>query len=340
VSGERHVGEVVRRLRRALDLTQRDLAQRAYCATGTVRRIESGDLRPSRELAFQLAEALGVPDADREAFLALARRRAGEHAPALPEVGAGSGGEALPVPLGVVLGRDHAVAAVAAVLHDVRLLTLTGPPGVGKTTLAVAAARAVAPEYADGVLWVPLADVGEEDLVPAAVARASGLQLAPDGQAALPALVAALRTRHQLLVLDNVEHLPRLAAAVSAILAGCPGVHVLATGRTALRAQTEHEFPVQPLAPAAAVELFLARARAVLPDLALDGELDVIDAICRRLDGLPLAIELAARRLRLLAPRELLAALDAGGRPTRPDAETLPPGRRPWRTPSRGATGS
>ena len=329
MTGERSIGEVVRRLRRALDLTQRDLAQRVYCATGTIRRIESGDLRPSRELAAQLATALGVPDGDREAFLELARRRPGDAPLGGAAVERASTAEPLPVPLGAVLGRDHAVAAVGAVLRDVRLLTLTGPPGVGKTTLAVAAARALAGEYADGALWVPLADVAAEELVPAAVARASGLQLTPDGEAALPALVAALRGRRQLVVLDNVEHLPRLAGVVSALLAACPGLRVLATGRTALRAQAEHEFPVQPLAPAAAVDLFLARARATLPDLELDGDLEVVDAICRRLDGLPLAIELAARRLRLLGPRELLAALESG-------ATAYAPGRRD--APARQAT--
>ena len=211
-----------------------------------------------------------------------------------------------------------------------RLLTLIGPGGVGKTRLALRIAQQAAEAFADGVVFVPLATVSDPDLVLPAIGRALGLR---EDAARAPAewLAEALRNRHRLLVLDNVEHVSSAANLLAALLAACPGVAVLVTSRAALRIAGEQRFPVRPLAlppPAEgdgsaerplfatiaaspAVQLFVARAQAVDPQFMLDDNNAVaLAAICRRLDGLPLAIELAAARMHLLSPVELLDHLD------------------------------
>src|SRR5690242_594671 len=230
---------------------------------------------------------------------------------------------ALPVPPTPLVGREHEIAAVEALLRSdgVRLVTLTGPGGSGKTRLAVEVARRLRPGFADGVRFIELASVTSADLVPGAIA--AGLGLNTSGGRLRADLVSYLR-RRLLLVLDNFEQVADAAPLLAGLLAAAPGLTILVTSRSMLRLSGEHEFPVPPLPvpPAgaardaaaagqfAAVRLFTERAQAVAPGFRLTGQnVGAVAEICRRLDGLPLAIELAAARVRLLPPQALLARL-------------------------------
>jgi len=225
------------------------------------------------------------------------------------------------------------------------LLTLTGPGGVGKTRLALQAAAAARTGFADGVVFVPLAPIADPALVLSTVAQALGVHEAP-GLALDAALVAALRDKRLLLVLDNCEQVLDAAPSLAAVLAAVPTITALATSRAALRVRGERVHPIAPLAvptlplpPLAAVSqyeavrLFIARAQDADPAFAITNvTAPAVAEICARLDGLPLAIELAAARTRPLAPEELLARLSSrlrvvtGGRP-RPAGAAADPAR-------------
>ena len=252
----------------------------------------------------------------RDALDALGAAHAAVARPRLPEAGRG----ALPNPVTRLIGRERELAAARTLLAASRLLTLIGPGGTGKTRLALELASSARDAFPDGVWFVPLAEIADPELVPWSVAQVLGVH---DGGSVPPAdrAIAALSGRRALLVLDNMEHVLASAPFVARLLAACPAVSVLATSRTPLAIQGEQTFPVPPLAtPAAgaldlaaseAVQLFTSRARAVKPSLVLDDEsLAAVAEICRRLDGLPLAVELAAARATLLSPRAILARLE------------------------------
>ena len=195
---------------------------------------------------------------------------------------------------------------------DVRLLTLLGPGGAGKTRLAIEAAGEAAGRYRDGVWLVLLAPLLDPGLMVSEIARVLEIDAVP-GQPLEGALVAALSERELLLVLDNFEHLLDAASVVAELLAGAPGLGVLATSREPLRISGEHRLDVPPLRPGDARELFVQRALAVRPDLVLDEpEASAIERICARLDGLPLALELAAARVSAFSPRAVEARLAEG----------------------------
>ncbi|MBA3415204.1 MAG: adenylate/guanylate cyclase domain-containing protein, partial [Chloroflexia bacterium] len=224
------------------------------------------------------------------------------------------------------LGRERQVAEVGDLLRraDVQLVTLIGPGGTGKTRLALQAAAEVLDEFPDGVFFVPLAPLADARLVPAAIAGALGLR-EEGGQPLADRLRDFVAAKTLLLVLDNFEHLVEAAPAVWSLLGSAPRLKVLATSRMPLHLRAEHEYPVPPLGlprrtpppPLAqltqfeAVRLFSGRAQAVKPDFAIDNDnASAVAEICWRLDGLPLAIELAAARVRMLSPQAMLARLD------------------------------
>jgi predicted ATPase/DNA-binding CsgD family transcriptional regulator len=223
------------------------------------------------------------------------------------------------------VGRVHEIAALRQILVNARLLTITGPGGVGKTRLALQVAADVFEVFADGAWFVSLAPVRTPDLVVSTIARALGLEESGN-QLILTSLKIHLRDKQLMLLLDNFEQVIDGAPQVAELLAACPGLTVLATSRAPLRLSGEHEFLVPPLEvpdsalanstdlcgleQCAAVQLLLRRARAVCPGFVLTGaNAAAVTEICVRLDGLPLALELAAARLKLLSPPALLVRL-------------------------------
>ncbi len=230
----------------------------------------------------------------------------------------------MPAPPTPLLGRAAEVGQLRALLWqtDTRLITLTGPGGVGKTRLALAAAEALVGHYTDGVHFIDLSPISNAAQVPDAVAAAFGVHESSDRQPA-EALLAYLRDKDILLVLDNCEQVAAAAAHLAAWLGHAPALVILATSRAPLRIRPEQAFPVEPLAlPAAdqanlarlaqvpAVALFIARVQAIRPTFTLTAEnAPAIVALCHRLDGLPLAIELVALQTRLFSPQAILARL-------------------------------
>ncbi len=224
------------------------------------------------------------------------------------------------------LGREREVAEIVSLLQQpgVQLLTLTGPGGTGKTRLALQAAADLVDVFPDGVYFVPLAPLTDPSLVPSVVANVLDIQ-EDGGRSPAEAVQDRLRNRRVLLLLDNVEHLLAATPVVGEWLVACTGLQILATSRAPLHVQAEQEYPVPPLglprrkpppgpeqlSQYEAVQLFISRAQAVRPGFVVDNaSAPAIAEICWRLDGLPLAIELAAARSRLLPPEALLARLE------------------------------
>ena len=231
-------------------------------------------------------------------------------------------GTSLPEQSTPLVGRELEIAAIQQLLHrpDVRLVTITGSGGVGKSRLGLQVAAEVANEFQDGVCFVPLASFSDASLVIPAAAQALGLREAGD-RSLLDKLKSHLHEKHTLLLLDNFEHLLAAAPLVAELLSASAGLKVLVTSRAALRISGEHQFPVAPLAlpdpkqlpelktllEYPAVALFCQRACAVKPDFVLTkANAAAVAELCVRLDGLPLAIELAAARVKLLSPQAML----------------------------------
>ncbi|HET8627499.1 MAG TPA: tetratricopeptide repeat protein [Thermomicrobiales bacterium] len=317
--------DVLRRSRLAAALSQEALAERAGLSTDAIRALERGRrAAPRPDTLVRLADALRLDPAGRDAFVAAAtvgRAPAAAPAPPAPALRPAP----LPTPPTALIGREHEEAAVTHLLHrgGARLVTLTGPGGVGKTRLALAVAAALRDDYDDGAAFVDLSALRDPALVAATVAQALGLRES-DARDARALLCAHLRASSLLLVLDNFEQVLDAAPLVGDLLDACPGLAVLVTSRAALRLRAEQRFAVSPLptpdarqarleeiAGCAAVRLFVARAQAVKPGFRLTAEsAPAVAAICARLDGLPLALELAAARVALLPPAALLARLE------------------------------
>jgi predicted ATPase/DNA-binding winged helix-turn-helix (wHTH) protein len=220
----------------------------------------------------------------------------------------------LPVPRTSLIGREQQAAEVSGLLlrEGVRLLTLTGPGGAGKTRLAIAVASAIADEFAAGVQFVSLASITHPDLV--ATALADALEIQQVVNRTVPQLIGdELRNAGPfLLLIDNFEQVLPAATVVAETLEACPSLKILVTSRSSLRIYGEQEFPVTPLAQDSAIELFVQRAAAVWPNFAIASEnAAAIQEICLRLDGLPLAIELAAARTKVLSPSAILDRLQS-----------------------------
>ena len=306
---DHQLGAALKGLRVAAGLTQEGLAERAGISARTVSDLERG-LRTAvhYDTAKRIASALGLDEDRRRKFEALARGRV-FRAPSIPTAGG------LPSALTPLLGRSRELDGIKATLlaGRVRLLTLTGPGGIGKTRLALEAAREIQESFPDGCFFVSLGEVKDASLVAPELAKTIGV--AEAGPSLEQLLIKHLAGRRFLIVLDTLEHLTPAAPLVYSLVHSCPETTFVVTSRSALRLRGEHEFPVPPLEspsqigddPAEdimgwpATKLFWERAQAVMPDLQLDRQsASLVLDICRRLDGLPLAIELAAARVKHL----------------------------------------
>jgi predicted ATPase/transcriptional regulator with XRE-family HTH domain len=332
-------GEQLRQFRLRVGLSQAALAEEANLSTAAVTALECGARSAPHPRTFDaLARALALSPQERSELIAATP-------PTARRVGGTRGGRARPAdacsddepvregsqlprwPTSLV-GRAADVERVRSLLSPAgsatRLLTLIGPGGVGKTRLACAAAAGLAADFPDGIVFVDLAPLRDVRLVPVTIARALEVPES-DRRSARELLLEYLSDRHILLVLDNFEHLLEAAPVIVEAITRCPGVAALVTSRTALRVRCERRYAVIPLAtpgaadaagePAAAdwpsVQLFMERARAAVPDFAMHTEqASTVASICHRVDGIPLAIELAAARVPLLSPEALLRRLE------------------------------
>lgn len=321
-------------------MSQEELAERAGLSAAAVGALERGDRRhPYPHTVAALAKAMDLTPAQRAQLIealpprGVFRPREGMHAEGLSP---------LPIPLTPLVGRANDLATITSLLGGggARWVTLTGPGGVGKTRLAIEAASTLRDSFPDGVIWVDLAQIRARDLVAPAIARALGLTEDAEGRTGV-FVARYLGARRLLLVLDNLEQIEGVALLILGLIQGASAVAVLGTSRAALRIRGEHEVQVPPLAlpdvasaglPATdAEEVFLQRARAVLPGFEPGGESQHVAAICRQLDGMPLALELAAAQLRYTSLGGLREQLQDRMSPLHGAMPDLPPRQRSLR---------
>jgi predicted ATPase/transcriptional regulator with XRE-family HTH domain len=339
----------LRQRRQDLKLTQEDLAERMACSSSMVRKIEAGERVASQQMAGLLAESFAVVPGERAAFVQFAQGRLNSNVieralwqtlhthTHTVQVNPTN----LTAPLTALIGREQELERLHNFLrlHTERLFTLTGPPGIGKTRLSLEVGIGLLDHFDDGVFFVSLAPISDPDLVSAAIAQTLGVKEVGSRPLA-EQLTLFLRDKRQLLVLDNFEHVVEAAPFVASLLSSCPHLKVLVTSRETLHVHGEQQFPVPPLAVPDPVEtrdvqtlakypsiaLYVQRAQAVKPDFALNEDnAEAVAAICALLDGLPLAIELAAARINLLSPQEMLGRLDSRLKLLSGSARDVPP---------------
>ena len=328
----------LRQRRIHFDLTQEQLADRIGCSPETVRKIEAGRRRPSRQMVEVLGGYLKVPAEEMDDLVRLARIAEDRDDLQIPAWAGDMVPSAVPQPMATIapksnipawrtpfIGREKERADVARLLLDgsARLLTLIGPAGIGKTRLSFQVAADLIDNFTDGVFYVPLSPVRDAAEVGPAIVHTLNVKESP-GHSLDETLQDFLRDKHMLLVLDNFEQVVDARPLLGQLLAEAPRLSVFVTSRTALNIYGEHQYPLPPMslpdaadrpsfeqiAQSEAVDLFAQRARAVKPDFTLSpANAPVIAEICRQLDALPLAIELAAVRIKVLTPEALLARL-------------------------------
>ena len=321
-------GALLRRFRDRAGLTHEALAERAGASAAAISALERGRRQhPYPDTVSRLAEALGLSPDERAAFRSLASV-SGAGAPTAASAGSRQASAVnLPVPRTSLIGRERDIATLAELVpaHPGRLVTLTGIGGGGKTRLALAVAGELRGIFADDVWLIELAPLVDPALVPMAVAAVLDIPEV-DGVPVLERLAVALHSRRMLLVLDNCEHLIDACAELGErLLAACPDVSILATSREPLQLACERQWRVPALsapgldeavslatlADYPAVRLFVARAQAVVPEFGLtEANAGAVAQVCTRLDGIPLALELAAARVRVLPVAQILERLD------------------------------
>lgn len=319
-------GDLLRQARRHAGLTHEALAERAGLSVRGISDLERGLIyAPRKDTLVLLADALDLPAGERRRWEQVRLRNSTRSAKLPDPLSEPKVQTNLPTPLTTLVGRARQVDEVAAFLRrlDLRLLTITGTGGIGKTRLALEVGHLMAAEFADGVWFVNLAPLSDQELVPSTIAATLGIT-SSGNQTPIEALSSSLRAKRLLLVLDNLEQIVAAVPTIADLLATCPRLTILATSRVPMHLSGEQEYPLEPLdVPAtiklmdteqllesAAVSLFVSRAQAVKPDFVLTpANAETVVAICRHLDGLPLALELAAARIRVLPPTAILRRL-------------------------------
>jgi predicted ATPase/DNA-binding XRE family transcriptional regulator len=325
-------GDWLKRKRKVLDFTQAELASQVGCSAAAIRKLEAEERRPSAQIAERLAEIFNIPTEERTKFLRFARGELrsvpADNKEDFPwHISSRTTRSNLPATVTSLVGREQEITIVRDNLRsaDIRLLTLIGPPGIGKTRLSIEAARAVLPDFPDGVFFVALAPLDNPSLITLTIVQTLGYVEAKNVPARQQ-LMDGIGEKLMVLVLDNCEHLIEdVAPLVSDLLSACSRLKILTTSRESLRVAGEWLFPVPNLdvpkesssinvetaAKFPALTLFAERARAVRLDFTLNHDnIQTVSSICAQLDGLPLAIELIAARMRLMSPEVLLIRMD------------------------------
>jgi predicted ATPase/transcriptional regulator with XRE-family HTH domain len=323
-------GEWLKRRRKGMGLTQRQLAARINCSTIMLKKVEAEERRPSAQIVERLAEIFNISPSEQIKFLHFARGDWKSAPPSQSEelpwhVSGITPRSNLPTPLTSFIGREKDLKEILGLLSSCRLLTLTGPSGVGKTRLAIQTAHESIKKFNDGVFWVSLVGLSDGSLIPQEIAQSLNVRGTP-GEPFLETLKTYLETKDVLLVIDNCEHLIRVFAEYAEqLLTACPKLKILATSIEVLGLfnelvwqvpslplpEKQERLSLMDLKKFASIELFDERAGTAKPGFALDERnASSVSQICHYLDGIPLAIELAAARVKVLSVDEIAARLD------------------------------